>query len=304
MTGFWKWIGRQGRAFAAWRQREKIRKLFVKCWGVEGNFENPSTYGEKSQFRKLYGNREFYGRLADKFLVRDYVRERVGEEVLVPLLGVHDRLDEKILDGLPESFVIKVSNACKWNEIVFDKGKMNRRRTIRYFNRKLRKKYSRKFGEAHYDHSKPRIVIEELLSDEGQLPWNYDFFCYNGSKGFDFAICLTSPDGLHKGQYDRDWNLLEGNLSPEMAAAHVRPANWERMVDIARELSRGIDFVRVDLYGIGDRIFFGEMTFTPGEGFGVIQNPIRKKMRDTMWDLDRGNAMPDRDPADVRAGKI
>lgn len=204
MTGFWKWIGRQGRAFAAWRQREKIRKLFVKCWGVEGNFENPSTYGEKSQFRKLYGNHEFYGRLADKFLVRDYVRERVGEEVLVPLLGVHDRLDEKILDGLPQSFVIKVSNACKWNEIVFDKGKMDRRRTIRYFNRKLRKKYSRKFGEAHYDHSRPRIVIEELLSDEGQLPWNYDFFCYNGSKGFDFAICLTSPDGLHRGQYDRD----------------------------------------------------------------------------------------------------
>ena len=75
------------------------------------------------------------------------------------------------------------------------------------------------------------------------------------------------------------------------------------MVDIARELSRGIDFVRVDLYGIGDRIFFGEMTFTPGAGFGVIQNLIRKKMRDTMWELDRHNPMLYLDPADVRAGK-
>jgi len=236
--------------------------------------------------------------------VRDYVRERVGEDVLVPLLGVHDRLDDDILLGLPQSFVIKISNASKWNEIVVDKARMDRRRTIRYFNRKVGKRYSRKFGEVHYDYSTSRIVIEELLLDGTGLPWSTSFFCYNGSKGFDFALRVTSPDGRHKSHYDHSRNLIEGNLAPEMEAAHVHPDNFGMMTEIARELSRGIDFVRVDLYGIGERVFFSEMTFTSGAGLFVIENPARAEMRNRMWELDRNNPLLYRNPADVRAGRI
>ena len=83
------------------RQRRKIRRLFLKFYGYEGNFENPRTYEEKVQFRKLYGNHEFYGRLADKVLVRDYVKERIGERYLVPLLGVYYRLEERVFDVCP-----------------------------------------------------------------------------------------------------------------------------------------------------------------------------------------------------------
>jgi len=285
-------------------QEAKIRRLFMKHSKSEGNFDAPRTYGEKVQFRKLYGNHAFYGRLADKVLVRDHVKERIGGEALIPLLGVYGHLDDGILDALPRSFVIKSSNASKWNEIVFDKDRMNRHRTIRYFNRKLKKRYSRKFGEVHYDYGTPRIVIEELLLDGGQLPWTTDFFCYNGSKGFDFAVCVSSPDELHKGHYDRDWNLLEGNLTEEMESARIRTPLTPKMVEIARELSRGIDFVRVDLYGVGDRVYFGEMTFTPGAGLGLIKNPARARMRDRMWELDRNNPLLYRNPADVRAGKI
>ncbi len=284
-------------------QEAKIRRLYLKHSKSEGNFEDPRTYGEKVQFRKLYGNHAFYGRLADKALVRDYVKERVGGDALIPLLGVHDRIDGGILDSLPGSFVIKISNASKWNEIVFDKARMDRHRTIRYFNRKLKKRYSRKFGEVHYDYCTPRIVIEALLLDEGRLPWTTDFFCYNGAKGFDFAVCVSSPDELHKGHYDRDWNLLEGNLTEEMESAHTRTPLTSRMVEIARELSRGIDFVRVDLYGVGNSVYFGEMTFTPGAGLGLIKNPARARMRDQMWELDRHNPMLYRNPADVRSGR-
>ena len=143
-------------------------------------------------------------------LVRDYVRERVGEEVLVPLFGVHDRLDETILDGSPSSFMIKVSNASGLNEVVRNKEKMDYRRTIRYFN---------------------------------------------------------------------------------------------RMLEIARELSRGIDFVRVDLYNVCGKIFFGEMTFTTSAGFKVYHNPALNELRDTMWELDRDNPMLYRDPVAVRTGR-
>lgn len=301
---FFDTLHQELRALRFRRQERKNRKLFRKHLGFEGNFENPQTYCEKIQFRMLYGNHAFYGRLADKVLVRDTVKERVGEDVLIPLLGVYDRLDDRILESLPRSFVIKISNASKWNEIVFDKDMMDRHRTIRYFNRKVRKRYSRKFGEVHYDYCTPRILVEELLLDDGRLPWSTYFFCFNGSKGFDFALCITSPDGKHKGHYDNRRNLIEGNLEPGMEETHVYPGNFDRMVEIARELSRGIDFVRVDLYSIGESVFFSEMTFTSGAGLRVIENPVRAEMRSRMWELDRHNPLLYRNPADVRAGRI
>ena len=290
------------RAFSVWRQGQKIRRLFRREVGFDGDFENPKTHWEKVQYRKLYGNHEFYGRLADKVRVRDYVRERVGKEILVPLLGVHDRLDEKILDGLPGSFVIKVSNASGWNKIVRDKTLMDKPRTIRYFNQKLKQRFSRKFGERHYDFCDPRILIEELIGDGEESPWDYRFFCYNGSRGFDCRLCLDTPDGLFSGYFDEEWSLTDGNLSPEMAGEKARPRNLSKMVEISRELSRGIDFVRVDLYNVCGKIFFGEMTFTTSAGFKVYHNPALNELRDTMWELDRGNPMLYRDPAAVRAG--
>ncbi len=283
-------------------QERKIRRLFRKHVGFEGDFENPGTHWEKIQFRKLYGNHEFYGPLADKFLVRDFVKNRVGEEILVPLLGVHERLDEPLLDGLPDSFIIKVSNASGWNKVVFDKTKMDRRRTIRYFNRKVEKRFSRKFGEAHYDRSRPRILIEELLLDNGELPWNYRFFCYNGPGGFDCRLCLDTPDNI-SGYFDAEWNLTDGNLTPEMAGEKARPRQLGRMVEIARELSKGIDFVRIDLYNVGERVYFSEMTFTSSAGFQVYANPALNELRNRMWELDRHNRMLYRDPAEVRAGR-
>lgn len=291
------------RAFAIWRQRQKIRRLFRREVGFDGDFENPKTHWEKIQYRKLYGNHEFYGRLADKFLVRDYVRERVGEEVLVPLLGVHDRLDGKILEGLPSSFMIKVSNASGWNEIVRDKTRMDKPRTIRYFNRKLGKRFSRKFGERHYDFCTPRILIEEIIGGEEESPWDYRFFCYNGSQGFDCRLCLDTPDGLFSGYFDEEWKLTDGNLSPEMAGEKARPRDLPKMVEIARKLSRGIDFVRVDLRHCRGKIFFGEMTFTSCAGFLVYPTPALNELRNRMWELDRGNPMLYRDPAAVRAGR-
>ena len=285
------------------RQRRKIHRLFRKKQGYEGNFENPRDYWEKVQFRKLYGNHGFYGRLADKVLVREYVKERVGEEILVPLLGVYERLDEGILEKLPRSFVLKVSNASNWNEVVFDKSGLDLGRTVRFFNRKVREKYSGKSGEVHYDYCTPRILAEELLLEEDSPPWSIDLFCYNNPGGFDYSICVHSPDELHKGHYDRNWNFLEGNLTPEMAERHAPPKVFPKMAEIARELSRGIDFVRVDLYGSSGRVWFGELTFTPGAGFGRIANPLRRKMRDEMWELDRENPLLYRNPEEVRAGR-
>ncbi len=286
-------------------QREKIRRLFRREVGFEGDFENPKTHWEKVQYRKLYGNHEFYGRLADKILVRDYVKERVGDDILVPLLGVHERLTAEILEGLPSSFVTKISNASGWNEIVRDKTQMDRRRTIRYFNRKVKKHFSRNCGEVHYDYAEPKILIEELLlTEDGNLPWNLNFYCYNSHGGFDYCTHATSADRAFQGNFYKDKTLLEGNLSPQMIETHLRAASFYRMLEISRELSRGIDFVRVDLRHFRGRIFFGEMTFTSCAGFLVYPTPALNELRNRMWELDRTNPMLYRDPADVRAGKV
>jgi len=291
-------------AFGVCRQRQKIRRLFRREVGFEGDFENPETHWEKVQYRKLYGNHEFYGKLADKLLVRDYVKERIGENVLVPLLGVYDRLDDRALEGLPQSFVIKVSNASGWNEIVRDKTRMDRCGTIRYFNRKVKRQFSRNCGEVHYDYSEPKILAESLLLDEdGELPWDLNFYCYNGTKGFDFCTHATSADRTFEGHFHRDETLVEGNLPPGMIEAHLRTENFPRMVEIARELSRGIDFVRIDLYDVRGKIFFGEMTFTSSAGFKVYHNPALNDLRNRMWELDRHNPLLYRNPADVRAGR-
>jgi len=303
MTRMAGWLGQQLRALRFRRQERKIRTLFRNLLGFEGNFETPQTHWEKIQFRKLYGNHVFYGRLADKVSVRDYVRERVGEDVLVPLLGVCDRLDDRILEALPERFVIKISNASGWNEVVRDKAAMDRQRTIRYFNRKLKKRYSRKFGEVHYDYGTPRIAIEELLLDDGELPWDYRFYCYNGTRGFDCRLCLDTPGNI-SGYFDSAWKLAGGDLTLEMAGDRASLKNLSGMLEIARELSRGIDFVRVDLYDVRGKIFFGELTFTGSAGFLVYADPALNELRDRMWELDRHNTSLYRNPADVRAGKI
>jgi hypothetical protein len=299
---FTETLRRAGRSLNFLRQKMEIRRLFMKHVGFEGDFENPTTHWEKIQFRKLYGNHAFYGRLADKVLVRDYVGERIGGDVLVPLLGVYDRLDDRILDSLPGSFVLKISNASGWNEIVRDKSSLDRKRAIRYFNRKVRKSYSRKFGERHYDFGTPRIAVEELLLDNGELPWDYRFYCYNGTHGFDCRLCLDTPGNI-SGYFDAAWNLADGELTPEIAGERARPKNLSRMVEIARELSRGIDFVRVDLYDVGGKVYFGELTFTGSAGFLVYANPALNDLRDRMWELDRHNPMLYRNPADVRAGR-
>ncbi len=277
--------------------------MFRKHVGFEGDFENPGTHWEKTQFRKLYGNHEFYGRLADKFLVRDFVKNRVGEEILVPLLGVHERLDEPLLDGLPDSFIIKVSNASGWNEVVRDKNQMDRRRTIRYFNRKVKRRFSKNCGEVHYDYSPPRILIEELLLDDGELPWDFNFYCYHGSGGFDCCVHVTPADRTLDGHFLKNGTLVDGNLPPEAIEHHLESPCFGRMVEIARELSKGIDFVRVDLYNVRERIYFGEMTFTTSAGFKVYHYPALNELRNRMWELDRHNPMLYRNPADVRAGR-
>jgi hypothetical protein len=280
------------RRLISWRFKVKMR--------YAGDFENPKTYQEKIQFRKLYGNHAFYASVADKYRARSYVAAKVGDKYLIPLLGAYDRLNSSVFDNLPEQFIIKANHGCKWHQVVYDKSKLNVETTVRRFNKLCNRRFGWISGERHYSFIQPMIIIEQLLRGvDGGLPWDYSFFCYNGPTGFDYSFAIVSPDGKDAA-FKKDWTLLESRLSERELALHSRPENFDTMVHVAKDLSADFDFVRVDLYTVDGKVYFGELTCTPNRGFGLIDSQERQRMRDEMWHLDAENPLLYRAPKSHR----
>lgn len=278
------------------RRKRRIQQRFKEKCGYAGNFIWPRDYCEKVQYRKLWGNHAFYAMVADKYRVRDYVAEKVGEQYLIPLLGVYDRLTPDIFDQLPERFVINTNHGCGWHKIVLSKQDLDIEATCNYFNQVVQQVYGRGRGEYHYGLINPKILVLELLTDEGRLPYDYDIFCYNSNEGFDYAITLERPGDADMIHFDRDWNLIEGTLRDGELEQYVNPRNFPEMIDVAKSLSSDFDFVRIDLYNVEGRIYFGEITVTPAAGFNLIKNEVRAAMRANMWKLDVNNELLYRKP--------
>jgi hypothetical protein len=293
-------LGRLTEWLAFRTQRWIISVRFKHSVGCRGDFENPRTYQEKVQFRKLYGNHGFYASVTDKYRVRSYVATKVGEKHLIPLLGAYDRLDRSVFDELPQQFIIKANHGCKWHQIVYDKSALDIDRTVRRFNRLCKRRFGWIAGERHYSFIQPKIVIEQLLyGPHGGVPWDYSFFCYHGPDGFDYNFAIASPDGK-SAVFQKDWTVLDCDIPEHELTPHLKPANFETMVQVARDLSADFDFVRVDLYTVGSEVYFGELTCTPHRGFGTFLNRERQKMRDEMWHLDASNPLLYRPPKSHR----
>ena len=280
-----QWLDWMTLAVRKWR----LQRRFYRKTGSRVNFNDPRTYLQKLQYRKLYGNHALYSLVADKYRVRQYVADRVGRKYLVPLLGVHDRLRADHFKGLPKQFIIKANHGSGWHQIVRDRSELNVDETIRYFNRRVRQTYGRRSGEFHYGSISPKIQVEELLLDDGKIPCDYALFCFNNSRGFDWAVGITSPCGQKSAHFDREWNVWENNFPAEETRSLVRPENFNEMVEVACALSSEFDFMRVDLYNVHGRIYFGELTCTPRSGIPPIDNERRADAYNAMWDLDIHN---------------
>ena len=268
-----------------------IRRQFKASLGHAGDFENPKSHQEKVQFRKLYGNHAFYASVTDKYKARNYVASKVGDKYLIPLLGAYDRLDKSVFDKLPQQFIIKANHGCKWHQVVRDKSKLDIDKVVDRFNRLCKRRYGWIAGERHYNFIQPKIVIEQLLLDQGGgLPWDYNFFCYRGPRGFDYDFAIASPDGK-AAKFEKNWQLRTSDIPEHELAPHLKPANFDVMVQVARDLSADFDFIRVDLYTVAGKVYFGELTCTPHQGYGVILSEERQKKRTEMWHLDAENPL-------------
>ena len=245
-------------------------QYFVKS-GRKLDLQDPRRYTEKIQWYKLNYRDPVMRRCADKYQVREYLREKGYEHLLNDLYAVFETPEEISLENLPEQFVLKVSNGSSTNLVCKNKQELDTDAVRKQFREFLIQSNSNAGCEWVYNDGKPVIIAERFLVDpdkeNGELR-DYKILCFNGKP--EYIICV---DGRYTDQYchvvyDAQWNKQNVVIGESSAAADYRkPDNLEEMLKIAADLSADFPAARIDLYSISGRILFGEITFFPWSGF-------------------------------------
>ncbi|HFK1432574.1 TPA: ATP-grasp fold amidoligase family protein [Bacillus cereus] len=252
-----------------------IKKRFKERLGREVELSNPVKYNDKLQWLKLNWYDAVATKCADKFEVRDFVKEKIGEEYLNDFYGVFESVDEINIDLLPNSFVLKGTHGSGFNIVCRDKTKMDWDKEFKKMRRWLKTNYYLQNGEWVYKDIRPRIICEKYIEQEtGAELRDYRFFCFNGEPKFitvDFSI--TNKNKTRRNLYDLEWNLLEKEISyPRENKIKVnKPDKLEEMVKLSRLLSSRFPHARVDFYYIKEKIIFGEITFFHQSGMGKVK---------------------------------
>jgi hypothetical protein len=225
----------------------------------------------------------------DKYTVREFIRNRIGEDHLIPLIGVYDRVEDIDFSTLPDSFVMKATHGSSWNFIIKDKSKADLKRIKKRMSKWLRANYYTRHGEANYKPLKGRVIIEKYLEDPSGEVKDYKIFCHNGEP----VIIRVDSDRYsdHKQDlFDARWNRLPviwaHRNSPQPP---VKPEKLEELLDICRKLTRDFNFVRADLYCTGNQVYFGELTFTPGDGMVPLTPPEFALVMGELIDIEHYN---------------
>lgn len=242
-----------------------IKRMYKASMGEEVNLDSPVTYNEKLQWLKLHNRNPLYTTLVDKYEVKKYIAEKIGEEYIIPTLGIWDSFDEIDFDKLPNQFVLKCTHDSGGLVICKDKAKLNLEKTKKIINKSLKKNYYYHLREWPYKDVKPRIIAEQYMEDPayGELR-DYKFFAFNGS----VKALFIATDRQTKGEetkfdfFDREYNHLPfTNGHPNAKNLPQKPKCFEEMILLAEKLSVDIPQVRVDFYEVDGKIYFGEMTF-------------------------------------------
>ena len=262
---WWKYAAKTG-LFRDYRKY--LKQWYTSVMRKPLNLDKTQTFNEKIQWLKLYDSTLIKTRLADKYLVREWVKEKIGEQYLIPLLGVYDRFEDINFSQLPDQFVIKCNHGCGYNIIVKDKSQLDRAEAKLKVDRWMRENYAFKWGfELYYRDIKPKILIEQCVTNDGQNLYDYKFWCFNGEVKY-VQFRDDFPDTLKMVFYDLNWKRQpfyynHSTYEEELA----KPDNFDEMVQIAKMCCQSFPFVCVDLYRLNDgTIKFGEMTFTCSSG--------------------------------------
>lgn len=254
-----------------------LEKDFEQCNHYEMDFANPQTYCQKVYWLRLYGATPLKTKLADKYLCREYISEVIGDQYNVPLLGAWDSFDEIDFDRLPDQFVLKANHGCGFNYIVKDKNALDKSKAKKRIDEWMKINYALMFCEMQYYKIARKVFAEKYLEQLDGGLYDFKFHCVKGEPLF----CeLIGERNIRLGTgkqavYDCEWNLLKFTFGDYDQFDHLieRPKCLDEMLEVARKLSVGIDYVRVDLYEIENRVYVGELTCTPSGGNNPNMTP-------------------------------
>ncbi len=248
-----------------------LQLMYYKHFHKFMDFKNPKTFNEKLQWLKIYNRNPEYIKMVDKYAVREYIAQKLGEEYLIPLLGVWDDPKDIDFDMLPNQFVLK------WNHdsgsVIICKDKSNFDITAAVKKLKTNKSHNGYWygREWPYKDVSPRVVAEKYMIDTetGELR-DYKFSCFNGRTD-NVMVCIDRAIGATKFyRFDREWKLVRCNKDGKAAPKDftlAKPSNMDEMFEMAEKLSEGMPFVRIDFYSVEGKTYFGEITFYPESGF-------------------------------------
>lgn len=251
-----------------------LKIMYKKQMKEKLDLNNPKEFNQKLQWLKLNDRKDIYTTMVDKYEVKKYVSDIIGQEYIIPTLGIYDKFEDINFEELPEQFIIKCTHDSGSTIICKNKKEFNIKDAKKKINKALKREFYYAGREWPYKNVKPRILIEKYMENGNGTPINdYKFYCFDGKAQY-VMVCTERNTGIPKFYYfDKNWNL-QRNMSYDGLKINendenriIKPKNLEEMFNIVEKLSKNIKFVRTDLYNIDGDIFFGELTFYPSSGW-------------------------------------
>lgn len=244
-----------------------IKIIYYLRNGKKLDLKNPKTFNEKLNWLKLYDRNPLYTKLADKYLVKEFVASVIGDEYVVHNIGVYDSVDDIEWNSLPKKFVIKATHDSSGALICKNKDKFNVDSCKRIYKKLLKRNYYYANREWPYLYIKPRIIIDEFLDDGISEGCNfslldYKFWCFNGIP--QYMYCTVKDKDIFENFYNMDFQTVDINHGfPRHKPEFDKPKNFEKMVELAKKLATASKtaFVRVDFFNVDGKIYFSEFTF-------------------------------------------
>ena len=248
------------------------------------DFDNPKTFNEKIQWLKLNYRKEEYTNLVDKYRVKQYITKLIGEEYVIPTLGVWKNVDDIDFKSLPEKFVLKCNNDSGGIVICKNKKDFDEVKAKSFLKERLKNNGYWYGREWPYKNVKPCIIAEKYMEDSISKDLkDYKFFCFNGSMEF-FDIDIDRFIEHRSNYYDRNGNFLPFGKTycpPDYTKKIEMPKNLDKMIELAETISHNTVLSRIDFYEIDGQVYFGDITFYPGSGFSPFT--------DEKWDYKLGD---------------
>ncbi|KNZ42032.1 ATP-grasp fold amidoligase family protein [Acetobacterium bakii] len=244
-----------------------LKLQYRHYFGKELNLDNPVTFNEKLQWLKLYDRKPEYTQMVDKYEVKNYIKETIGADFLIPLLGVYNNFDDIDFAVLPDQFVLKPNHTSGNVYICRDKSTIDYQQLKSDVDGWLKRQYFWVHREWPYKNVKPRIICEQFISENDTVPDDYKVLCFNGKAKL-IEVHSDRFGNHHQDFYNGKWHKMKISQGFNTSDQRLeKPRAFDQMIAMSETLAREMNHVRIDWFIVQDKLYFGEITFFDGAGF-------------------------------------